>query len=541
MRSRRRSRSTRSGRAPPANRNGARRRRHARRSRRSRGRRSSVASCRAPVRTAWPMPRARSRGASEIRTRRSRTCSAESAPLKMRAVSLVRSLGSLAARDVALAGGKGANLGELARAGFPVPDGFVLTTEAYEIASRAVGVDHADPQAAAERLRGAPVPAPIADAARQAYRDLGGGRVAVRSSATAEDLPGASFAGQQDTFLDVAGEDALLDAIRRSWASLFNDRAVAYRRANGIDEASVALAVVVQRMVDATAAGVLFTADPVTGERRRTAIDAIAGLGDALVSGRVNPDHYVVRSGAIVDRRGRVLDDASILALAATGERVERHFAAPQDIEFAFDRSGALWLLQSRPITTLYPLPVGAPDPDRDLRVYFSANVAQGMFEPFTPMGVQTFRLISASFAKVLRRPLSDPVTGAPPIIVRALARPNATRERVLREVDALVREQAAIAPGTAAERVDAFQRMFVDTPGQMFPKLVSLVLPGVLSFSLVSRLLRRVAREDELRIVLRGLPHNPTTEMDLALWALARDARDDPRSRGVIAAQTPA
>ncbi|HYY54286.1 MAG TPA: PEP/pyruvate-binding domain-containing protein [Candidatus Dormibacteraeota bacterium] len=531
----------------------------------------------------------------------------------MRAVSLVRSLGSLAARDVALAGGKGANLGELVRAGFPVPDGFALTTEAYEIASRAAGVDHADPQVAAERLRGAPVPAPIADAARQAYRDLGGGRVAVRSSATAEDLPGASFAGQQDTFLDVAGEDALLDAIRRSWASLFNDRAVAYRRANGIDEASVALAVVVQRMVDAAAAGVLFTADPVTGERRRTAIDAIAGLGDALVSGRVNPDHYVVRSGAIVDRRGRVLDDASILALAATGERVERHFAAPQDIEFAFDRSGALWLLQSRPITTLYPLPVGAPDPDRDLRVYFSANVAQGMFEPFTPMGVQTFRLISASFAAALRRPVRDPVAGAPvlvvagmrifadvtalvrnpvgrriagaalgvmeartaiamrrlehdprlairgstratiPIVVpaiartgipwivlRALARPDATRQRTLREIDADLRRAAAVAPATAAERIDAFERMFLDLPRRLFPKLVGLVAAGALAYNLSVRLLRGRATTDELRTILRALPHNPTTEMDLALWALARDAREDRRSAAAVRDESP-
>jgi pyruvate,water dikinase len=538
----------------------------------------------------------------------------------MRPVPLAASLRAVTAADVALAGGKGANLGELIRAGFAVPEGFVLTTEAYAEAAREARLDPVDASDAAQRLRTLAVPDAIADAARRAYRDLGAGRVAVRSSATAEDLPGASFAGQQDTFLGVEGEVALLDAIRRCWASLFNERAVAYRAANAVDESSVSLAVVVQRMVDAGIAGVLFTADPLTGCRTRAVIDAVAGLGDALVSGRVDPDHVAVdtATGEISARRvvgaAPVLDDARVREVAALGTRIAAHFGTPQDIEFAIDHTGTLWIVQSRPITTLYPLPASAPDPRRELRVYFSANVAQGMFEPFTPMGVQTFRLISASFAKVLRRPLSDPVagapllveaamrifadvtplvrnpigrelgvralgvmeartasiftrvetdarlatrgsrfgtlrqlvpaiarTGAPPIIVRALARPNATRERVLREVDALVREQAAIAPGTAAERVDAFQRMFVDTPGQMFPKLVSLVLPGVLSFSLVSRLLRRVAREDELRIVLRGLPHNPTTEMDLALWALARDARDDPRSRGVLAAQTPA
>ncbi|TMG10943.1 MAG: phosphoenolpyruvate synthase, partial [Chloroflexi bacterium] len=181
---------------------------------------------------------------------------------------------------VALAGGKGANLGDLARAGFPVPNGFVLTTGAYALAAEAAGVDPARPAEAAERLRAAPMPDVIANAARKAYAALDAERVAVRSSATAEDLPGASFAGQQDSYLDVSGEESLLDAIRRCWASLWNERAVAYRRSNGVDDTRVSLAVVVQEMVDASAAGVLFTADPVTGQRRHAAIDAVAGLGE---------------------------------------------------------------------------------------------------------------------------------------------------------------------------------------------------------------------------------------------------------------------
>src|SRR5499426_633792 len=329
---------------------------------------------------------------------------------------LVRRIRDLGAADVAVAGGKGANLGELACAGFPVPDGFVLTTAAYAIAAQAAGVDPRDPAGAAERLRTAPVPGVIVATARDAYAAMGGGPVAVRSSATAEDLPGASSAGQHDTILNVTGEEALLDAVRRCWASLWNERAVAYRAANGIDDTTVALAVVVQRMVEAAVAGVLFTANPITGTRRRAAIDAVRGLADALVSGAVDPDHYLVDagSGRVMDRCGDALDDGRLRELAAMGVRVEAHYGAPQDIEWAVDHGGKLWLVQSRAITTLYPLPADAPDPDRDLRVYFSANVAQGFFDPFTPMGVETFRLISGSLAAALGRPMRDPIRANP-------------------------------------------------------------------------------------------------------------------------------
>ena len=181
----------------------------------------------------------------------------------------VRPLAEVGRDDLAVAGGKGANLGELVRAGVRVPPGFVLTTDAH-----------------AEAGRDGPIPADIEQAILTAYADLGGGPVAVRSSATAEDLPGAAFAGQQDTFLDVEGEPALLDAVQKCWASLWSERATAYRQRRGIDDAAVRMAVVVQRMVPAEVAGVAFTANPVTGVRTEIVIDAGLGLGEAVVSGR---------------------------------------------------------------------------------------------------------------------------------------------------------------------------------------------------------------------------------------------------------------
>ncbi|MDP9265956.1 MAG: PEP-utilizing enzyme [Chloroflexota bacterium] len=526
---------------------------------------------------------------------------------------LVRALSDVGAEDVAIAGGKGANLGELIRAGFPVPDGFVIATNAYAAAARPA--DAADPAVARVRLVTAPVPAGVAAAVRTAYRTLGLGRVAVRSSATAEDLPDASFAGQQDTILDVEGTDAVLDAVRRCWASLWNERAVAYRATHAVDESALGLAVVVQRMVDAAIAGVLFTADPITGRRGHAAIDAVRGLGERLVSGAVNPDHFLVdaRSGAVLERRGDVLDDERLREIAALGARVEAHFGRPQDIEWAIDRDGTLLLVQSRAITTLHPLPPGMPDPESELRVYLSANVAQGMFQPFTPMGAQTFRLIGSGMSAALGAPVSD-VTAGPPILaeagmrlwidltpilrsrvgrgiparllsgmearskglvarlledprlrprgsrrrpivgvlraaartgvllilLRALLRPDETRERMLRAVDSLIGADHGRV-STASERLDTFERLFVTVPPRLFPKLVAIAAAGFLSYQAAGRLLKGVARPDEMQTVLRGLPHNPTTEMDLELWRIARDAKDDAASRAALAERSPA
>lgn len=257
----------------------------------------------------------------------------------------VRPLAEVGRHDRPTAGGKGANLGELIRAGVRVPPGFVITTDAHAAAGR-----------------GGPIPAAIAQAVGTAYADLGAGPVAVRSSATAEDLPGAAFAGQQDTFLDVEGEPALLDAMQKCWASLWSDRAVAYRQRRGIDDAAVRMAVVVQRMVPAEVAGVAFTANPVTGARTEIVVDAGLGLGEAVVSGTVTADHLVVDrrrrrppplSGPALTRLGA----AGVTELVAVVKRIERHFGPPQDIEWAYaDRT--LWIVQARPMTALPPPPL---------------------------------------------------------------------------------------------------------------------------------------------------------------------------------------
>jgi pyruvate,water dikinase len=527
---------------------------------------------------------------------------------------LVVPLSALGARDLSIAGGKGANLGELIRAGFPVPDGFVITTDAYAQAASAAGVDPKDPAGARARLVENALPAAIADAVRGAYRALGG-RVAVRSSATAEDLPEASFAGQQDTILDVEGDGPLLHAVRRCWSSLWNERAVSYRASHAVDERALRLAVVVQRMVPATIAGVLFTADPITGRRHRAAIDAVRGLGEQLVSGAVNPDHYLVdtQAGKVLERRGDILDDVRLREIVAIGDRIEAHYGKPQDIEWAIDDT-KLWIVQSRDITTLYPIPATAPDPEKDLRVYLSANVAQGVLQPFTPMGIQTFRLLGAAFAAAVGKPVSDPAagtpviadaglrlwidlsgvvrnaaareipvrvlsimearssgifarlledprlaprggsrlrsalsilrvvahTGVPPLVIGALLRPETTRDRLLRDVDAVVTSDAGPLT-TPVERFDAFERLLLTTPPRMFPKLVAMAGAGLISYNLAARLLRGVASDDEMRTILRGLPFNPTTEMDLDLWAVARHTRDDPPSRAALADRTPA
>ena len=240
-----------------------------------------------------------------------------------------------------LAGGKAVNLGILLRAGFHVPDGTCVTTSAYtrvvgdrlapvtERLAKAVGDPAELDQLAAEArdiVLEAPVPPDVLDAVRRTVF----GPVAVRSSATAEDLPFASFAGQQDTYLNVVGADAVLDAVRRCWASLWTDRAVAYRSANGIDHAAARLAVVVQQMVQAEVAGVMFTANPVTGRRGEAVVDASPGLGEAVVSGAVNPDHFVVDVGArrVLHRRlgdkrtsTRSLPSGGVQQVPGTAER----------------------------------------------------------------------------------------------------------------------------------------------------------------------------------------------------------------------------
>ena len=530
----------------------------------------------------------------------------------------MRPLAGIRASDLGTVGGKAANLGELVANGFPVPDGFVLTTGAYQAAAASAGVVASRPEEAAERLRTIDVPPAVANAALEAYRGLGGAPVAVRSSATAEDLPGASFAGQQDTYLGVEGDEQVLDAIRRCWASLWNERAVAYRSDHGFDDDGIGLGVVIQLMVDAATAGVLFTADPITGRRGRAVVDAAAGLGDAVVSGSVDPDHYAVDpdSGAVDEHvvRGSapILSDAQVLELAAIGRQIQDALGAPQDIEFAFDADGHLWILQARPITTLFPLPERSPV-DKGLRVYFSASVAQGYFEPITPLGTEPFLVIGQTLAGAFARARGDKEPATSPVLVsggriwadltavlrdrigrdvlvrltsvgearssvifgrlaedrrftsrgsrlgtlrtvvplfarsriplhalRLLQSPDRARNRFIREIDQETRVELP-ADATATDRLDAVEDLLARAPSFVFPRMLGLVVAGMVSYLTSGRLLRGRATEDELQTLTRGLPHNPTTEMDLALWALTTKVRADPASRDAILTRDPA
>ena len=301
-------------------------------------------------------------------------------------------LADFGAADLASAGGKGANLGELVRHGFPVPAGFLVTTAAYAtlLADTGLGAELErllDAENAAARIRAlfteALVPARVSADIAAAYAALGGGPVAVRSSATAEDLPGAAFAGQQDTFLNVVGEQAVIRAVVDCWASLWTDRAIAYRQRQRIDPREVSIAVVVQDMVPADTAGVLFSANPVTGERGEIVVDASPGLGEAVVSGRVTPEHYVLDStgrtrtftpgahevviralagGGTEESAGAgsprpALGEEQLAELARLALRAQEHFGRPQDMEWAI-AGGRLFVLQARPMTALPPQPL---------------------------------------------------------------------------------------------------------------------------------------------------------------------------------------
>ncbi len=310
--------------------------------------------------------------------------------------------------DVELVGGKGANLGELTQAGIPVPPGFVVTTHAYREFIEHSGLDHVlsrlldglavddDEQlnrtarSVQQAIERAEMPAPMQQEITAAYRQLGEGPVAVRSSATAEDLAEASFAGQQATFLNVEGGLDVVEAVQRCWASLFEPRAIFYREQAGWGHLDVDLAVPVQQMIQSQSSGVMFTVDPITNDRNRVVIEAAFGLGEAVVGGLVSPDHFEVdkSSDRILQRQilnqdrmlvrssdGRIdpehghnrwralsqaegskpkLTDAQVVELAAIGKRIEAHYGSPQDIEWGLldDR---VYLLQTRPITTISP------------------------------------------------------------------------------------------------------------------------------------------------------------------------------------------
>ena len=338
--------------------------------------------------------------------------------------------------QVAVVGGKGAHLGELSRIeGIRVPAGFCVTTDAFRrIMADAPSIDERldrlsrlspDDREAIRTLsaeirrtiEGIAIPDDLAAAITGSVARLGEhAAYAVRSSATAEDLPTASFAGQQDTYLNVVGSAAILEHISRCWASLFTERAVTYRLRNGFDHRKVSMAVVVQQMVFPHAAGILFTADPVTSNRKVVLVEASFGLGEALVSGRVNPDVYKVRDGEIVAKQiatkqlaihaspsggtqevaieperqeQPALTDAQVVRLAQLGRQIEAHFGHPQDIEWCLDDDG-FQIVQSRPITTLFPIPdVG----DQENHVFVSVGHEQMMTDAMKPLGISFWQL----------------------------------------------------------------------------------------------------------------------------------------------------
>jgi rifampicin phosphotransferase len=338
--------------------------------------------------------------------------------------------------QVAVVGGKGAQLGELSRIeGIQVPAGYCVTTDAFRrVMADAPSIDdrldrlsrlNPDDREAVRALsaeirssvEGIAIPEDLAAAITGALARLGEhAAYAVRSSATAEDLPMASFAGQQDTYLNVVGPAAILQHVSRCWASLFTERAVTYRLRNGFDHRKVHMAVVVQQMVFPHAAGILFTADPITGNRKIASVEASFGLGEALVSGLVNADAYQVRDGEVVAKavatkqlaiyalpaggtqeqaidpprqQQPALTDAQAVRLVQLGRRIEAHFGRPQDIEWCLVDDG-FQIVQSRPITTLFPIPESG---DRENHVYVSVGHQQMMTDPMKPLGLSFWQM----------------------------------------------------------------------------------------------------------------------------------------------------
>ena len=409
--------------------------------------------------------------------------------------------------QVAVVGGKGANLGEISRIeGLRVPAGFCVTTDAFQrIMAEALSIDdrldrlsrlQPDDREAIRALsaeirrtlEGIAIPDDLAAAITRPLARLGEhAAYAVRSSATAEDLPTASFAGQQDTYLNVVGPRAIVQHVSRCWASLFTERAVTYRLRNGLDHRKVQMAVVVQQMVFPQAAGILFTADPVTGNRKVASVEASFGLGEALVSGLVNVDVYKVRDGGVVaravaakqlvihaapaggtqqqaiepERREQpALTDAQVVRLAQLGRRIEAHFGRPQDIEWCLV-DDEFQIVQSRPITTLFPIPEAG---DQENHVYVSVGHQQMMTDPMKPLGLSFWQLTT-------RAPMSEAGGRLFVDVTRMLASPagRASFMGMLGRSDPLIGD----AIRTVLDRGDFIPSIPDDGPGGTPPPVV--------------------------------------------------------------------
>ncbi|HVX27486.1 MAG TPA: phosphoenolpyruvate synthase [Parafilimonas sp.] len=337
-------------------------------------------------------------------------------------------------------GGKGANLGELSKIeGIHVPDGFCISTEAYKkiiaetssinellnLLSNLKAEERDKILALSTEIRSAieaiKIPEHIVEEISQHISRLGEKNAyAIRSSATAEDLPTASFAGQQDTYLNVIGKASILKHISKCWASLFTERAIIYRIQNGFDHRKVYLSVVIQKMIFPQASGIVFTADPINGNRKILSIDASFGLGEALVSGIVNADNYKVQTGAIINKKistkkivvraandggtkeeainvseqnEQALSNEQILQLEIIGRKIEKHFGVPQDIEWCL-ADEIFYVVQSRPITTLFPIPEVNDDTNH---VYISVGHQQMMTDAMKPLGISMWQLVAGA------------------------------------------------------------------------------------------------------------------------------------------------
>ncbi|MFI6166264.1 rifamycin-inactivating phosphotransferase [Nocardia sp. NPDC051052] len=538
----------------------------------------------------------------------------------------VLGFGEIDRTQVAIVGGKGANLGELSRVdGVEVPAGFCVTTDAFarivagvssiegrlDELSRLEPDDRAAIRVLSAQIRSAVeefvIPEEVAAEIIGAHAQLGvAGAYAVRSSATAEDLPTASFAGQQDTYLNVVGSAAILEHVRRCWGSLFTERAVTYRQRNGFGHKAVQMAVVVQRMVFPRASGILVTADPLTSDRTVVSIDAGFGLGEALVSGLVNADVYQVRDGSITsrtiatkklavepipaggtevreiaqERRNEpVLADAEVLRLAELGRHIEAHFGSPQDIEWCLDGDQP-HIVQSRPITTLFPIPVAA---DEENHVYVSVGHQQMMTDAMKPLGISMWQLTSRApmrdaggrlfvdVTKALSSPKtsaglvealgkSDPLigdalravldrgfvrqvpeadsVGAPP----AAPEPIETDPAIVTELIAASEASFAalardIRTKSGSDLLDFIQADIEELRRVLFtPKGLQVINAGMdASFWLNDRLCEWLGEKNAADALTQSVPGNVTSEMGLALLDVADAIRPYPAVVGYL------
>jgi phosphohistidine swiveling domain-containing protein len=522
----------------------------------------------------------------------------------------------LASDDATLAqvGGKGASLAGLAAAGFPVPPGFLITTDAYRrfvadntlqpvIADALARIDPTDPvtieragassRAAFEQ---APIPDAIVAAIRNAWQSLGSPppAVAIRSSATAEDLPGLSFAGQQETYLDVRGDAALLAAVRRCWASLWTARAIAYRARMGVDQHDVAMAVVVQEMAPAEASGVLFTANPATGDRGQIVIEAVQGLGETLVGGAVTPISILVDRQTLApvsdsldaaeahsgSSGERLLPAGLVRDLAQFGLRVEQHAGgAPQDIEWAFG-DGRVWLLQARPITNLpAPAPAVVWESPQPGATWVRRQVVEHMPEPLSPLFAElyldqgldrsaraTMRAMGVEemYERLLDGPFFTTVNGfgysrgnfaLSPRAALQMARMLVTgplwifrhgvefwREEGLFPYLATIARWQAVAPRTASDAtlLRGVRELAWADARYWFPAAIAIGAAKV-SDAILDGFLRLAAPERDLHsgLFLRGFP-SKTLEAEAELDAIARWVRESAALRDLVSA-TPA